>query len=79
MKSREKVFRGDGMSWRWKNNRMEGEGVFEWPDGRIYNGEYVNDKKEGYGKYFWPNRKNYKGMWRDGEKQNEARRAIKTR
>jgi len=26
---------------------MEGYGVFTWPDGRKYEGEYIDDKKEG--------------------------------
>ena len=32
---------------------MEGTGIFEWPDGRKYNGEYVDDKKEGMGTFHW--------------------------
>jgi hypothetical protein len=32
---------------------MEGEGVFKWPDGRKYEGEYVDDKKEGRGVFYW--------------------------
>lgn len=32
---------------------MEGEGVFKWPDGRKYEGEYVDDKKEGRGIFYW--------------------------
>ena len=32
---------------------MHGRGIFEWPDGRKYDGEYVNDKKEGYGVFEW--------------------------
>ena len=28
---------------------MEGTGVFTWPDGRKYEGDYVDDKKEGNG------------------------------
>ena len=35
------------------NNKMEGRGVFTWPDGKRYEGEYKNDKKSGYGKFFW--------------------------
>lgn len=31
----------------------EGYGVFTWPDGRRYEGEYVDDKKEGNGVFFW--------------------------
>jgi hypothetical protein len=32
---------------------MEGSGVFTWPDGRKYDGEYIDDKKEGNGKYIY--------------------------
>ena len=28
---------------------MDGNGIFEWPDGRTYEGEYENDKKHGMG------------------------------
>lgn len=32
---------------------MDGEGVFVWPDGRKYHGQYKDDKKEGYGVFEW--------------------------
>ncbi len=48
---------------------MEGKGVFKWPDGRVYNGEYKNDKKDGYGEFSWNDGRKYKGYWKDG-KQN---------
>ena len=38
---------------QWKENFMNGKGVHNWPDGRIYEGEYLNDKKHGYGVYKW--------------------------
>ena len=28
---------------------MEGKGLFTWPDGRKYQGEYLGDKKNGKG------------------------------
>jgi hypothetical protein len=37
----------------WRNNKMEGPGVFQWPDGRKYEGNYVDDKKEGHGTFHW--------------------------
>lgn len=37
----------------WKNNKMDGEGTFVWPDGRKYVGQYKDDKKEGYGVFEW--------------------------
>ena len=33
---------------------MDGRGVFSWPDGRKYEGEYVKDLKEGVGRFVWP-------------------------
>lgn len=35
----------------WKNNKMDGNGEFTWPDGRKYIGSYVEDKKHGYGEF----------------------------
>jgi len=32
---------------------MEGKGIFKWPDGRRYEGDYRDDKKEGKGIFYW--------------------------
>ena len=32
---------------------MHGVGVFTWPDGRVYDGEYFDDKKQGRGVFIW--------------------------
>jgi hypothetical protein len=32
---------------------MNGKGLYKWPDGRQYEGEYKDDKKEGYGEFQW--------------------------
>jgi len=32
---------------------MDGYGKFYWPDGRIYEGEYLDDKKHGKGVFKW--------------------------
>ena len=40
---------------------MNGEGQFNWPDGRMYKGNYLNNYKNGYGEFFWPDGKIYKG------------------
>ena len=42
---------------------MNGKGVYEWSDGRIYEGEYKNDKKDGFGKYWWGDGRSYEGYW----------------
>jgi L1 cell adhesion molecule like protein len=46
---------------------MHGRGVFTWPDGRKYEGEYVEDKKEGKGVFYWPDGRQYKGNWLNGK------------
>ena len=42
---------------------MHGSGLFKWPDGRTYQGEYYNDKKEGHGVFLWPDNRKYDGYW----------------
>ena len=51
---------------------MDGHGKFEWPDGRIYIGEYKEDKKDGEGEYEWPDGRKYKGSWKDGKQHGEG-------
>ena len=46
---------------------MNGRGVFCWPDGRKYEGEYADDHKHGYGVFTWPDGKKYDGEWVDGK------------
>lgn len=46
---------------------MHGSGIFTWPDGRKYEGEYSNDKKHGIGTYTWSDDKKYEGQWIDGK------------
>lgn len=29
---------------------MHGKGIFKWPDGRVYEGDYIEDKKHGFGR-----------------------------
>ena len=52
---------------------MEGYGVFNWPDGRVYKGEYVNDKKEGYGEFEWSDGRKYYGFWKEGKQKGKGK------
>jgi len=38
---------------QWAGNKMHGKGIFSWPDGRVYEGDYVDDKKQGSGVFIW--------------------------
>lgn len=44
---------------------VSGQGVYVWPDGHQYDGEWENAKKNGYGVEVFPNGDSYKGEWKD--------------
>lgn len=46
---------------------MEGKGIFKWPDGKKYDGEYVNNHKEGTGTMYNEDGSYYKGEWKNGK------------
>ena len=45
---------------------MHGRGIFEFPDGRCYDGEYADDKKHGHGTFYWPDGRKWEGPWVTG-------------
>ena len=51
---------------------MHGKGVYEWKDGRKYEGEYFMDEKHGHGKYFWHDGRIYDGNWANGKQHGEG-------
>lgn len=51
---------------------MDGTGIFTWPDGRKYEGEYKEDKKSGVGKFFWPDERAYYGFWEEGKQHGNG-------
>ena len=53
-------------------NKLHGEGVFTWPDGRSYRGSYENDAKSGFGIYEWPDGKKFEGQWKNGNQDGEG-------
>lgn len=40
-----------------------GHGIYNWPDGKYYKGEFFNDKKHGYGELYHNEALKYKGNW----------------
>ena len=45
---------------------MNGNGIYEWPNGRTYEGEYINGIKEGKGIFKWSNGKIFDGYFKNG-------------
>ena len=58
---------------------MNGFGVYNWKDGRQYEGEFIKDKKHGKGKYKWANGKVYDGMWKDGKQHGLGEYSVPSR
>ena len=48
-------------------NKMHGQGVFKWSDGRVYDGFFVNDYRQGQGSLTWPDNSKYEGTWLKGK------------
>merc|ERR1711907_402414 len=53
-------------------NLKEGEGVFEYPDGGKYQGNWRHDKRHGDGVYWYPNGDIYSGEGRFGTKHGRG-------
>lgn len=47
--------------------KKEGRGVFEWPEGSKYVGEFFDNEIEGWGRYDWPDGRVYCGQWLDNK------------
>ena len=46
---------------------MHGKGLYKWPEGGEYEGEYVNGIKEGQGIFTWEDGKIFKGPFTNGK------------
>ena len=46
---------------------MHGKGIYTWPDGRKYTGDFANDKKEGHGIFKWADGRVFNGLWKNGK------------
>ena len=51
----------------WVNDLKEGQGVFKWTSGFIYEGKWRNDERL-HGTMIWPSGEKYEGHWRDGKR-----------
>ena len=46
---------------------MKGRGIFSWPDGRSYEGDFVNNHRHGQGRLTWEDGHYYDGEWHEGQ------------
>ena len=47
----------------WKDNKINGFGVYCWADGRKFIGEWLNSKMNGWGVFYWADGRLYKGEY----------------
>lgn len=50
---------------KYHTNRKAQDPTHEYPDGRLYYGNYVEDKKNGLGLFIWPDLTEYFGHYKD--------------
>jgi hypothetical protein len=46
---------------------MHGRGIYNWPDGAHFEGEYKNNIKEGIGNFKWSNGRIFEGPFVNGK------------
>ncbi len=56
-----------------KNPMREGRGVMIFPDGSIYEGDWVKDKQEGYGRFIHIDGDVYMGQWKENKAHGKGK------
>ena len=51
---------------------MHGSGIYTWPDGRRYEGDYAFDRKHGEGVYVKRDGTKYSGLWNAGKQHGKG-------
>ena len=52
----------------WFENKINGSGIYIWPDGRKYNGEWKDNNMHGKGIYTWKDGRMYEGDYENDRK-----------
>jgi hypothetical protein len=51
---------------------MHGYGIYRWPDGGVYYGQWKEDKKDGYGYKKSTDGTEYYGQWKNNKLHGDA-------
>ena len=58
---------------------MHGKGIYKWPDGNQYEGQYINGIKEGYGEFRWADGRIYRGPFEKGKQHGFGKLTVNGR
>jgi 1-phosphatidylinositol-4-phosphate 5-kinase len=50
-----------------EGNCQNGEGIYLWPNGNQYIGNWKDGKRSGQGSYYWTDGSEYIGQWENGQ------------
>eukprot|EP00331_Platyophrya_macrostoma_P016829 CAMPEP_0176466106 /NCGR_PEP_ID=MMETSP0127-20121128/37690_1 /TAXON_ID=938130 /ORGANISM="Platyophrya macrostoma, Strain WH" /LENGTH=328 /DNA_ID=CAMNT_0017859201 /DNA_START=25 /DNA_END=1012 /DNA_ORIENTATION=- len=63
---------GSRYQGEFRENNIDGHGVYEWADGRRFEGEWKDNKMEGRGIFTWPDGREYHGDYVDDKKEGNG-------
>lgn len=56
----------------WVKDMQEGEGYYQWRDGRTYQGQWSNNRMHGLGVFTWKNGIRYEGYYKQDVRHGEG-------
>jgi hypothetical protein len=63
---------GDSYTGIWVDDNRTGHGVYTWPSGNRYEGQFKDNKKHGKGKMDFSDGNKYIGDWIDGNRTGQG-------
>ena len=56
-----------------ENGKKHGKGIWRYPNGDVYEGDWYEEQKQGYGKYTYSDGDVYEGGWYNGKRHGKGK------